>query len=450
MTMKHWLAGASLLVLAGSPALAAVTSQEAAKLGGELTEFGATKAGNADGSIPAYAGGLTQAPASYAKGSFQWTDPFASDKPILRIDAKNVDQYAGKLSAGTVKMIKDNADYHLNVFQSRRTVAYPDTVLKATVRNATGCKTLNNGLALDAKCRGGIPFPIPKDGYEVMWNKALAYHPPMTQRAQAYVVDRSGSKFMTSEVQTYVELAYYNDERSDPNAYQILFSRTMSPARKAGEATGYTDYLDPMEKSRRAWSYTVGQRRVRLAPEFAYDTPVSTLGGVMLYDEIFLFNGAMDRFDYKLVGKKEMYVPYNAYKTAFDCPADTLIQPGHLNPACERWELHRMWVVEATLKPSYRHAYSKRFYYIDEDTYQAGMFDSYDQSGTLYRGGYNYALQFYDPVAPGSPGYSVFDFVKGTYMFQGMSTGFNEPFKFMAPIPENQISPEAIAASNAR
>lgn len=454
MSMKTMLAGASMLVVASTSAWAGVSAQEAAKLGGELTAFGAIKAGNADGSIPAYTGGLTRAPAGYVPGSYDWVDPFANEKPILKIDASNVEKYKDKLSAGAVKIIKDNPQYHMNVYPTHRTVAYPDDFLKATVRNATTCNTTKEGLAIEEACKGGLPFPIPKTGYEVMWNKAVAFTKPKVQTAYAYVMDRTGSKFMTSTVNTYTEASFYTDPslRSDSGAYQILFSKTTAPARKSGEATGFTDYIDPMENGRRAWSYTIGQRRVRLAPEFSYDTPVSTLGGVMLYDELFVFNGAMDRFDFKLVGKKEMYVPYSNYKMFFHCEPDKLLQPGNFNPECERWELHRMWVVEATLKPGYRHAYAKRHFYLDEDTYHAAMSDEYDHSGNLYRSGFSHFAQFYDSEGggPGAPGYEIFDFVKGTYAITGLSTGFDKSFYFVPPIPENKLAPEAIAGSNIR
>ncbi len=61
-------------------------------------------------------------------------------------------------------------------------------------------------------------------------------------------------------------------------------------------------------------SYLPGQRRVKAAPDVAYDTPNPGTAGATTYDDAFMFNGAMDRYDFKLIGKKEMYVPYNAYK----------------------------------------------------------------------------------------------------------------------------------------
>lgn len=53
--MKAWIAGASLLLVTGVCA-AKVPAAEAAKLGKELTEVGAERAGNKDGGIPAWIG----------------------------------------------------------------------------------------------------------------------------------------------------------------------------------------------------------------------------------------------------------------------------------------------------------------------------------------------------------------------------------------------------------
>jgi hypothetical protein len=184
---------------------------------------------------------------------------------------------------------------------------------------------------------------------------------------------------------------------------------------------------------------------VKLAPEFAYDTPVSQLGGVTLFDELFLFSGKMDRFDFKLVGRKEMLIPYNNYKHYSDCKDQTQFAGSHLNPACERWELHRVWAVEATLKAGQRHAYSKRTYYIDEDGSGAGMFDAFDQSGELYRSMFQMMIQMYDQPAPYGAKGVTYDFSKRTLLLIGDAAegGF-----VVSPtaMPEADLSAEAVVA----
>jgi len=427
---KHRLALALLAGFAGV-AQGAVTAEEAKQLGSTLTQVGAIKAGNKEGTIPAYTGGLTKAPAGFKAGSGFWADPFKDEAPSFRIDAKNWQQYADKLSDGQKELFKKNPGFYMDVYPSHRTAAQPEAVLTKTVRNATTCKTAKNGLAVEQDCRGGFPFPIAKTGYEMMWNHQLRYKADTTtKQSRSWVVDSSGKAVMTAQQQTFEETPYYHDELDGRDGE--MYWRLM-------------DFLDPTEKPRRAWSYAPGQRRIKLAPEFSYDTPVASMGGVTLFDELFVFSGQMDRFDFKLVGKKEMYVPYNEYKLYFGCGVEEQFKEKYPNPACWRWELHRMWVVEATLKPGFRHVYAKRTYYIDEDTYGAMLYDAYDRSGQLYRSIFNSMVQLYDVNAPYMVKNVVFDFNKGMYALvnDGLVGGYGVVTK---PRPNRELNPESIVA----
>lgn len=437
------------LMLSGisSISMAAVSAEEAAKLGDTLTRVGAIAAGNEAGTIPAYDGGLRAAPPGFKPNSGVWVDPFANEKPLFRITAQNMHEYADKLSDGQKEVLKRNPDYYMDIYPTHRTAAYPEEVLQATVRNATTCETKKDGLAVESECRGGIPFPIPQTGNEVMWNQLLRYNDgkfgTTTSSSNTWVVDSNGGVTKTATQSTFVERPYYQAdvEGRDPEMAYRVYSVTKAPARKAGELTGLNDYLDPTVKPRRAWSYTPGQRRVKLAPEFAYDTPVASMGGLELFDELFMFSGVQDRFDFKLVGKKEMYIPYNSYKFYFNCE-DQLLD-SHPNPACERWELHRVWEVEATLKPGMRHVYSKRTYYLDEDTYGAGLYDAWDQSGQLYRAMMLGGVQFYDHDIPYIVKHSIYDFNKGMYgvINDAMDGGYRV---LTEPRSERSLNPEAI------
>lgn len=440
--------------LCASSSFAAVAPGEAAKLGGELTEFGAIKAGNQAGTIPPYTGGITSVPADFDPKSGGWADPYKGDKPRLRITGENMDQYADQLSDGVKHLLKTNKEYYLDIYPTRRSAIYPDSVLQASKRNAQSCKTENDGLAIGAECRGGVPFPIPTTGNEVMWNKVLAYNGQGAlygSGSRNYIVPSNGNFVMTSQIRTYTEKPFYQPQRSDrqENMTLRLYSQTDAPSRKAGEATGYNDFLDPMKSPRKAWSYTPGQRRIKMAPEFSYDTPVSTTGGVVLYDELYLFSGAMDRFDFKLVGKKEMFIPYNSYKIhSPECTPEKKLKATFVAPECERWELHRVWQVEATLKPGMRHVYKKRMYYFDEDDMTTGMFDGWDQSGNLYRTGYNYTMVLYDAKAKFDASWAIFDFNKGMYSFQSDKSLSKDVY--MEAKSERELNPESIAGSGIR
>jgi hypothetical protein len=426
MKFTHtWLVALGLATGA-TASLAAVTAEEAQALGGTLTRFGAIKAGNKEGTIPEYTGGLTQAPASFVPNSGVWPSPYAAEKPLFRIDGKNFTQHADKLSEGQKQLLKTNPGYYLDVYPTHRSAAYPEKVLKATVRNATACNASNDYLTVNTDCRGGLPFPIPKVGKEVMWNLMLRYSPETavtTDHGRSWFVDADGKAIMTSDQYTLTERPYYQLDLKDrdPQMFWRTFSVTKAPGRLAGQVTMLIDFLDMDNKPRRALSYTPGQRRVKLAPEFAYDTPIAQLGGVTFFDELFLFSGKMDRFEFKLVGKKEMYIPYNNNQLYFgkECDAEKQFAGRHMNPACERWELHRVWVVESTLKAGQRHSYAKRTYFIDEDGSGAGMFDAYDKNGEIYRSMFQSMIQMYDKTSPWGVKGVTYDFNKNMFLVVG-------------------------------
>jgi hypothetical protein len=186
----------------------------------------------------------------------------------------------------------------------------------------------------------------------------------------------------------------------------------------------------------------------RGAPDISYDTPNPGSAGVATYDDAFLFNGAQDRYDWKLVGKKEMYVPYNGYRFFASKPAD-IMKPGAVNPDLLRWELHRVWVVEATLKPGKRHIYAKRTYYLDEDSWVAVASDEYDARGQLFVAGFASTVFMYDQQAINIDNYMLYNFAVGAYTVSGLQGGYSGPL-FGDPLPPMQWAPEALAGAGVR
>lgn len=439
---------AACMVAAVSTAHGAVSEEEARQLGKTLTPVGAEMAGNKDGTIPAYTGGLTTPPASYKKGSGIRPDPFADDKPLFSIDAKNMDKYADKLTEGVKAMMKKYPSYRIDVYPTRRSQAFPQKVLDNTVKNATRCKTTLNGLALAPECRGGYPFPIPKTGYEVMWNHLVTYSGErMDFRAHAYFMDSSGRLIKIDDFTAVYDWPYWNDGSNSPDVYSKVRADKLLP-RIVGSATILWEHMNPVEQPRRAWSYSPGQRRVRAAPDFSYDTPTDASGGIETYDDITMFSGVMDRYDFKLVGKKEMFIPYNIYKAAYETKAEDLFKPNHLNPDKVRWELHRVFVVEGTLKEGKRHIYSKRVYYFDEDK-GAAMADIYDLSGKLWRVKLSGGTPSYDIPAANYRGGLTYDLVNGTY-YMSSHTAETGGMPLGPQRPSSYFTADALAGGGVR
>ncbi len=449
--MKHISILLSAMIAAGV-AQAAVSPEEAKQLGAALTAVGAEKAANKDGTIPEYAGGLTNGPA-VAKGSGMRADPFASDKPRLSITGKNLAGHEDKLTAGTRELLKRFATYRVDVYPSRRSVVLPKQQLANTARNAVTVKTIDGGNGLEGAL-AGVPFPIPKSGYEVMWNHLLRYQGhAFTTKYDSWNVDSSGVPTLASTGEIFQEFPLSDPKRVEPARQNDLFFRTKlhysAPARRAGEALLALDAVNPVIQPRRVWQYLPGQRRVKLAPDIAYDTPNPASAGASTYDDAWVFNGAMDRYDFKLVGKREMLVPYNAYKITYHKVASDVVKPNHVNPDMVRWELHRVWVVEATLKPGKRHIYSKRVFYIDEDSWTALASDEYDGRGQLYRASFDHMTFSYDVQALQTGNHMIYDFVSGTYNITGVA-GPHGGTRYIDALKAAEWAPDALAGSGVR
>jgi hypothetical protein len=445
---RHLLAAALTLAYAGI-AGAAVTADEAKKLGTTLTAVGAEKAANKAGTIPEYTGGLTSAPAGFKSGDGIRPDPFAGEKPLFSIDAKSMAQHDAALTEGAKALMKAYPTFRADVYKTHRTAAFPKFVTDNTLANATRAKTTNDGRSMQG-AHAGFPFPIPQNGYEAMWNHLVRFNGVAYEAKYRNLnVDASGRTTLATEGMSAQEYPYWDAGRKDHETYWRIKLTYTGPARRAGEALLIVDPLDIGTKDRRAWSYLPGQRRVKVAPDLSHDTPNPGTAGATTFDDTFIFNGSMERFEFKLLGKKEMFVPYNAYAAVYKSTQDSLVKPNHLNPDLVRWELHRVWVVEAKLKEGKRHVYSKRVFYLDEDSWAALASDEYDSRGQLYRAGFAYMAPSYDLPAPYTDMFTHYDLVARIYALTGFiaETGGLRHTKAM---PDREWTAESLAGSGIR
>ncbi len=450
--IKHkilWAAMAAGLMVAQG-AGAAVTAEEAAKLKSTLTPLGAEKAGNKDGSIPAWDGGITKPlPASKSVGDIPG-EIFANEKPIFQVTAKNMGDYDALLSEGTKALLKKYPDsFRVDVYPTHRTAAAPQRVYENTALNATRCNTTDGGYSLE-NCIGGIPFPIPKEGVEVMWNFLLRVEAPTIEYHFKNIVGNAdGSHTLATRNEITFQYPPYYEDATAANwsgEYSMLRFNTLEPPFKAGESLVIRDSIDP-KNARAAWQYLVGQRRVRRAPTVSYDTPDFVASGANYFDEVQGFFGQLDRFEWKLVGKQEMLIPYNNNGFVGAKLSDALSKH-HLNPDHVRWEKHRVWVVEANVAAGKRHAVPKRRYYLDEDTWLIALMDGYDAEGKLWR-----TTQITPFVVPKIPvtlmkTATVFNLQAGTMsVIQALN---DEEFRVVQRKPETFFTGDAVAADAAR
>ncbi len=402
---------------------AAVPAADAAALGVALTEFGAEKAANADGSIPAYTGGLDKVAEFDARTATRYVDPFKDEKPLFSIDAKNADRYEALLAPGTKELMRLYPEFRLDVYPSHRTMRYTSGVLQNTLRNATTAKLGGavEGDAIEGADKenlpfAGIPFPIPRSGYEVMWNHTFRFSAAVNQfSGVALMIDSVGSVYEPTLANVTWMHPWY-DTRGSLRAQTFdsvfgLASQVLSPPKAAG--AGYLAYYPTNTAlGQKAWFYVPGQRRVRPAPDFSYD---SLMFGAIFWDEITGFLGRMDRFDFKLVGKREMLVPYNVFGLTNRIPTREFAGKKFVNSQAMRWERHRVWIVDSVRKPAASHLFARRTFYVDEDCWCVTQSEAYDTAGTLVRVSHVNSFPSYATGGINVNSWTNYDLAKGGY-----------------------------------
>ncbi len=433
------------LALAAQSAFAGVPAGEAAKLGRELTAVGGEKAGNADGTIPAYTGGITTPPAGYRVGIFH-PDPYAADQPLFTIDRSNYQDYAAKLTEGQKAMFAKYPSFKMVVYPTRRSAAFAQRTIEFTQKNATSCNLVADGEGVQ-NCAEGFPFPIPKNGYELIWNHKLKYKGVANQRWSNQVAPTASGAYTVVRLRDESLGLYYKPGNTSENINNVLiyfFQVVEGPARLAGNVLLVHETLNQAAQPRQAWIYNPGQRRVRRAPNVAYDNPGTASDGLRTNDMFDMFNGASDRHDLKLIGKREMYVPYNSYKVHSDkVKVKDMIRPGHINPDLLRYELHRVWIVEGTLKAGKRHINPRRTFYLDEDSYQILVLDHYDGRGQLWRYSEAPSIQYWEAPTFWTTLETHHDLQSGRYIALGVDNEETPP-DFSYVTTPHDFSPQSL------
>ena len=440
------------LSILASNVMAAVSASEAAKLDTTLTPMGAERAANAAGTITAWQPLATNAGAVDSRGFL--ANPYASEQPKFVITAQNVDQYKNNLSPGQYAMFKRYPDtFKMPVYPTHRGATVPADVFASIKKNATSTNLVSGGNGLE-NFESAVPFPIPKSGVEVIWNHITRYRGGSVTRLVTQATPQTNGSY---------SLVYFRDQfvfrdkmkDFDPkNPGNILFyfkQEVTAPARLAGTVLLVHETLDQVKEPRSAWVYNAGQRRVRRAPQVSYDGPGTAADGLRTSDNLDMYNGAPDRYDWKLEGKKEMYIASNSYK--LDDPklkyAD-IIKAGHINQDLARYELRRVWHVVATLKEGQRHIYAKRDFYIDEDTWQAAVIDQYDGRNQLWRVSEAHAENYYDKQVPWYALETIYDLQSGRYLALGMKNEEKQAYNFGFTATTSDFTPAALRQDGVR
>jgi uncharacterized protein DUF1329 len=423
--IKAFFAGSVIASCICATAFAAVPESVANRLGQDLTPLGAEKAGNADGSIPAWTGGLASPPAGYQVGD-HYADPYGDDAISFTIDGTNVGQYEANLTLGQIAMLRTFPSYKMNVYPTRRSCANPESSYAQARQNAVSGRLEVDGNGVVDAVRT-TPFPIPNSALEIVWNHTLTYRAFKIASQSVNVAPTRDGSFTPIVVQTDTIINYSNPavsrtEELDNVSVYIIFN-TVAPARSAGSVLLVHETLNQAAGARRAWQYSPGTRRVRRAPNIAYDNPGTNSDGLSTSDSFDMYNGAPDRYDWTVIGKREVFISANNYRlqqpeTAYE----DIVGPGHVNQDLVRYERRRVWEVEGNLKARTRHVYSRRQLAMDEDGWSIAATSLYDGRGELWRAQERWSAVAYDHPLCNSAGDVVYDLNAGRYLAGGLNS----------------------------
>ena len=443
LSMAFGASLAAALSLAAIPAAAKVDAAEAAKIGTTLTPVGAEKAANKAGTIPEWA----PAPQSGSLKSEFSTDPkIEAEASKFTISKANMAQYSAGLTEGHKFLLKSYDTYKMNVYPTHRNVSWPQEIYDATKANATTCEMIGTDI-LD-NCKVGFPFPIPKNGSEPVWNHKLKWRGESVIRYNNQMIVQPSGEFQLTKIIENVQFSYASLKKAVPltktsGEFLKYLSQTVAPPRLAGTYILVHEKAGTGNDGRAAWLYSPGLKRIRKAPAVCCDNPYEGTDGHEFYDQVDLFNGALERYNWKLVGKKEMYVPYNGYKIAGPkIKYKDLAKPKHLNQELPRYELHRVWVVEANLKPGLRHVFKKRVMYLDEDSWNLVAADNYDERGGLFQFQEGHLVWGSNVQATTTVPEIIYHFTSGRYF---ITAAFNED---KAPDLTAKFSPDFFTAAS--
>jgi len=414
----------------------------------DLTPLGAERAGNEAGTIPQWTGGITVPPANYDPTRHD-VDPYPDDPILYTIDGANEQRYANVLSEGQVALLRAYPDsWRMNVYPTRRSAAYPDFVYAAVSENAETAQV--------AEGDGGVrnshvssPFPQPKNGLEAIWNHILRWRGQRIERAEGSAAVTARGRYQV--VLTLQDLAFaygWPPESRRPGSFaNVLFgikARVVLPAQLTGQGTLALETIDQTNDPRKVWLYLPSSRRMLRAPNYGYASPAPYTDALRTIDDFDLFSGPTDRFDWTLIGKREMVIPYNAYRVHSDAVEVRDILHEHtVNPELLRYELHRVWVVEARLKPDAKHIYSRRVFYLDEDSWQAATSDSYDLTGKLWRTAEAHAVNYYEVPVLWATLHTYYDLHSGRYLVDGLDNG-RAPWHFTTTADPREFTPNEL------
>ena len=436
---------ATVLCLMNTAVQAKVSAEQIKKLGATLTPVGAEMSGTKDGVIPPWTGGITSPPSNYVQGQHE-TDPFAEDATRFVVTANTVGKYSKMLSDGHKALFEKHGSYTMPVYPTRRSASYPEFVYDALKKNAATAELLPRGTGV-RKAITTSPFPIPSEAVEIVWNHVLRFRGEkisMRTGFAAVAPDGTPNTILYSQDWLFNYSKKGATIREVDNNLFMLKTEVLAPAKLAGTINLVHESVDLITSPRKAWRYVAGERRLRRSPFLAYDAEFPNSQGLKFIDQIDMYNGAPDQYEWSLIGKKEILVPYNAYKLhAGGVNEADIVKKGHINQDLTRYELHRVWVIEGERRTGIQHAFAKRKLYVDEDSWQVVLEEGFNDADKLTRFAEGHLINYYTVPVPWTTLEVTYDIDSGRYFVEGMDNK-ERPRDFEARLKEQDFSTSAV------
>ena len=380
---------------------------------------------------------------SYDSSKNSYPDPFSEDKIIFTITNENYLEFSENiLTNGQVEMfIKYPKTFKMNIYKSRRSCAVPPEVYALTKSNAI---LTDEGEGIEGIV-GSIPFPQPSEALHHVWNHILRYRGvEISGSSPFFIIDPDGSRVLGAG--EAIAKNYWNPFTKNEKGLQgMLMTKVTHPPRLADASALVIESLNAFKTPRKAWVYNPGTRRVRRAPDIAYDYKPSASQGLTTTDQFDGFNGAKDRYNWKSLGSQVKLMPYNAYKF-HETPMDEVLDPYHVNQDFLRYELVNVNVVKAELKNDKRHIIPERVMYFDVDSHNMLVEETFDANSEIMAYREFPIINFYDQPMCLSIHSATYDFATRRYQLANVRS-IDIPkieWRLKEPHDERMFTPEGL------
>ena len=350
--------------------------------------------------------------ASFDISSNSYPNPFLEDEIIFSITNENYLDFSDNLlTKGQTEMFKQYPEtYKINVYNSRRSCSVPPEVYELTESNAT---LTDDGEGIKGVV-GSIPFPEPSEALHHVWNHILRYRGvEISGSSPFFIINPDGSRILGAG--KAIAKNYWNPFTKNEKGLQgMLMTKVTHPPRLADASTLVIESLNAFKFPRKAWVYNPSTRRVRRAPDIAYDYKPSASQGLTTVDQFDGFNGAKDRYNWESLGTQMRLMPYNAYEF-YETPMDKVLNPYHVNQDFMRYELVNVNVVKAKLKTDKRHIIPERVMYFDSDSHNMLVEETFDMNSEIMAYREFPIINFYDQPMCLSIHSATYDFATRRY-----------------------------------